>query len=108
LIEIGAFIFVTFSKSCLWLHKSYAKHLCRRYTIQQKSNGRFVDVHVHSGEDFRLVTLTAQNNDMQRWLIRPSGVAGRAVCGIVLLDVRSNGHPVQRIGNINTLFTIAI
>ena len=37
------------------------------YTIQQKSNGRFVDAHEHQGEDYRLVTRTAQNNDTQEW-----------------------------------------
>ena len=39
------------------------------FTIQQLSNGRFVDAHEDAGEDFRLVTRTAQNNDSQRWLI---------------------------------------
>jgi hypothetical protein len=34
------------------------------YTIQQMSNGRFVDAHEHT------VTRTAQNNDTQRWLIK--------------------------------------
>jgi hypothetical protein len=40
------------------------------YTIQQKSNGRFVDAHEIEGKDFALVTRTAQNNDTQRWLIK--------------------------------------
>jgi hypothetical protein len=39
--------------------------------MQQLSNGRFADAHEHAGEDFRLVTRTAQNNDTQRWIIRP-------------------------------------
>ena len=40
------------------------------YTIQQKSNNRFVDAHEIAGKDFALVTRTAQNNDTQRWLIK--------------------------------------
>jgi hypothetical protein len=39
------------------------------YTIQQKSNGRFVDAHEIAGKDFALVTRTAQNNDTQQWRI---------------------------------------
>ncbi len=40
------------------------------YTIQQKSNGRFMDAYESSGKDFSLVTRTAQNNDTQRWVIK--------------------------------------
>jgi len=43
------------------------------YTIQQKSNGRFVDAHEIEGKDFALVTRTAQNNDTQRWILTPLG-----------------------------------
>jgi len=42
------------------------------YTIQQKSNGRFVDAH-ESGNAFSVVTRTAQNNDTQRWVLIPEG-----------------------------------
>jgi hypothetical protein len=38
-------------------------------TIQQVSNNRFVDAHEHAGEDFRVVTRTAQNNDTQLWIM---------------------------------------
>ena len=41
------------------------------YTIQQQSNGRFVDAHENDANNFALVTRTAQNNDTQRWEIRP-------------------------------------
>jgi len=54
--------------------QSYAAALQQGvYTIQQVSNGRFVDAHEHSGEDYRLVTRSAQNNDTQRWIITPRG-----------------------------------
>lgn len=43
------------------------------YTIQQKSNNRFVDAHENAGNDFRVVTRTAQNDDTQRWLLKPLG-----------------------------------
>lgn len=43
-------------------------------TMQQRSSGRFVDAHEHAGEDFRLVTRVAQNNDTQRWVINPIGL----------------------------------
>ncbi len=39
----------------------------RIVTIQQMSSGRYVDAHEHAGEDFRIVTRTAQNNDTQLW-----------------------------------------
>lgn len=37
------------------------------FSIRQVSNGRFVDAHEIAGQDFRLVTRPAQNNDTQRW-----------------------------------------
>ena len=40
------------------------------YTIQQKSNGRFVDAYSSANNNFAMVTRTAQNNDTQRWVIR--------------------------------------
>lgn len=43
------------------------------YTIQQLSNGRFVDAYEHVGADYRLVTRPAQNDDTQRWLVTPLG-----------------------------------
>jgi protease II len=42
-------------------------------TIQQQSNGRFVDAYQSSGNDFALVTRPAKNNDAQRWIVIPSG-----------------------------------
>jgi hypothetical protein len=41
------------------------------YTIQQKSSGKFVDAHESSDHDFGVVTRTDQNNDTQRWTIKP-------------------------------------
>ena len=41
------------------------------YTVCQKSSGRFLDAHEIEEEDFRLVTRPAQDNDTQRWLLRP-------------------------------------
>ena len=58
------------------------------YNIQQVSNDRFVDAHEHAGEDFRLVTRPAQNNDTQRWEVTPVGL----VCTI---QQRSNGRFVD-------------
>ena len=43
------------------------------YTIQQKSNNRFVDAHESPSNDFSVVTRTAQNNDTQRWTFTPVG-----------------------------------
>jgi hypothetical protein len=43
------------------------------YTIQQKSNGRFIDAHEIAEKDFALVTRTAQNNDTQRWVLTHLG-----------------------------------
>ncbi len=43
------------------------------YTIQQKSNRRFVDAHEVSSQDFSVVTRTAQYNDTQRWTLTPVG-----------------------------------
>ena len=58
------------------------------YTIQQRSNDRFVDAHEHAGEDFRLVTRPAQGNDTQRWEVETIGL----VCTIQQL---SNGRFVD-------------
>jgi endonuclease/exonuclease/phosphatase family metal-dependent hydrolase len=43
------------------------------YTIQQMSNGRYVDAYQASNQDYRLVTRTAQNNDSQKWIVTPLG-----------------------------------
>ena len=55
------------------------------YTIQQQSNGRFMDAHEHSGRDFALVTRPAQNNDTQRWSITPVG-------GLYTIQQQSTGR----------------
>ena len=44
------------------------------YTLQQRSNGRFMDAHESSGNDFSVVTRNAQNNDTQRWMLTPVGM----------------------------------
>lgn len=43
------------------------------HTVRQQSSGRFVDAHESSGNDFSVVTRTAQNNDTQRWRFTPVG-----------------------------------
>jgi len=58
------------------------------YTIQQKSNNRFVDAHEYSGKDFGLVTRPAQNNSTQRWIIKPVG-------GIYTIQQKSNNRFVD-------------
>jgi hypothetical protein len=58
------------------------------YTIQQQSNGRFVDAHEIAGKDFALVTRTAQNNDTQRWILTPLG-------GVYTIQQQSNGRFVD-------------
>lgn len=55
------------------------------YTIRQKSNNRFMDAHESSANDFSVVTRTAQNNDTQRWIIRPVG-------GIYTIQQKSNNR----------------
>jgi hypothetical protein len=49
------------------------KQLRGVYTIQQKSNGRYVDAHEYKGKDYAIVTRSAQNNDTQRWILTPLG-----------------------------------
>jgi astacin len=58
------------------------------YTIQQKSNGRFVDAHEYSGKDFGLVTRPAQNNRTQQWILIPMG-------GVFTIQQKSNGRFVD-------------
>jgi hypothetical protein len=58
------------------------------YTIVQKSNSRFLDAHEHSGKDFAVVTRTAQDNDTQRFVVRPVG-------GIYTLQQASNNRFVD-------------
>lgn len=40
------------------------------YTIQQVSNGRYLDAHLVSSDDFRVVTRAAQNNASQLWFLK--------------------------------------
>ena len=58
------------------------------YTIQQQSNGRFVDAHEIEAKDFALVTRAAQNNDTQRWILTPVG-------GVYTIQQKSNGRFVD-------------
>lgn len=64
-----------------------------RFTIQQKSNNRFMDAHDGSNEDFSAVTRTAQNNDTQRWVLTPVG----QVCTVQQLssDRFADAHETQ-------------
>ena len=41
------------------------------YTIQQKSNNRYWDAHEYKQKGFALVTRPLQNNDTQKWIIKP-------------------------------------
>ena len=59
----------------------------RSYAIEQKSSGRFVDAH-ESGNDFSVVTRSAQNNNTQKWRLTQVGT----VCTIQQL---SNGRYVD-------------
>ncbi len=43
------------------------------FTIQQKSNERFLDAHEDSENDFSVVTRAAQDNDSQRWKLNYLG-----------------------------------
>lgn len=43
-------------------------------TIRQKSNGRFLDAHNRSRDDFSAVTRSNQNDSTQRWQLTPVGV----------------------------------
>jgi hypothetical protein len=58
------------------------------YTIQQQSTGRFVDAHEYAGKDFALVSRPAQNNDTQRWILRPLG-------GVYTIQQESTGRFVD-------------
>lgn len=55
------------------------------YTIQQKSNNRFMDAHESSSKDFSIVTRTAQNNATQRWALTPVGT-------VYTIQQQSNGR----------------
>lgn len=45
------------------------------YTLQQASNGKYLDAHENTAKDFRVVTRGAQNNATQLWVIKnkPNG-----------------------------------
>ena len=43
------------------------------HTIQQVSNGRFLDAHEIASLDFRVVTRPQQNDDTQRWRLMDFG-----------------------------------
>jgi astacin len=63
------------------------------YTIQQKSNGRFVDAHEYSGKDFGVVTRLAQDNDTQKWVMTRFG--GPYMSGLYTIQQKSNGRFVD-------------
>ena len=69
--------------------KPKQRQLSGVYTIRQKSNGRYVDAHVTSNNDFSLVTRPRQNNDTQRWIIRPLGN------NVYTIRQKSNGRYVD-------------
>ena len=54
-------------------HRTRPRGLSGVYTIQQKSNNRYLDAHVTQARDYAVVTRTAQNNDTQRWILTLSG-----------------------------------
>lgn len=43
------------------------------FTIQQRSNNRYLDAHQSSTRDYSVVTRQAQNNNTQRWELTPIG-----------------------------------
>lgn len=59
-----------------------------RYTIRQRSTGRFLDAHEIPSKDFAVVTRPSQSNDTQKWVILPVG-------GIYTLQQSSNGRFVD-------------
>ncbi|MDN5935492.1 MAG: M12 family metallopeptidase, partial [Nitrosospira sp.] len=63
------------------------------YTIQQQSNGRFVDAHEHSGEDFGLVTRPAQNNRTQKWVL--TRFSGPYMGGLYTIQQKSGSRFVD-------------
>ena len=69
------------------------------FTIQQKSNNRFVDAHEYSGKDFALVTRLAQNNSTQKWIIRPVG-------GVYTIQQKSNNRFVDAHENSTNDYTV--
>ena len=69
------------------------------YTIQQQSNGRFMDAHEIEGKDFALVTRPAQNNDTQRWVLTPVGV-------LCTIQQQSNGRFVDAYENAGKDFAL--
>ena len=42
------------------------------FTLQQLSTARYLDAYESSGNDFKVVTRTRQQNDTQRWIIEPA------------------------------------
>ncbi len=69
------------------------KQLRGVYTIQQKSNGRYIDAHGDSGHDYDLVTRPVQNNDTQRWIVKPLGN------NTYTIQQKSNGRYVDAHGD---------
>jgi len=69
------------------------------YTLQQKSNNRFMDAHEISSKDFSVVSRPAQNNSTQRWIVRPIG-------GIFTIQQKSNNRFVDAHENEVNDFTL--
>lgn len=51
--------------------QDYQEALGGIYTIQQKSNDRYLDAYVWSSSDYSAVTREKQNDDSQIWIVKP-------------------------------------
>merc|ERR1712151_823968 len=45
------------------------------YTVKQVENGRYMDAHLNSGEDYSVVTRSRQTDDTQKWIFTRVGAA---------------------------------
>ncbi|MFC2172798.1 RICIN domain-containing protein [Acidobacteriota bacterium] len=63
------------------------------YTIQQKSNGRFVDAYGSRTRDYMLVTRTQQADDSQKWILNRMGNNEYTI------QQKSNGRYVDAYGS---------
>merc|ERR1712151_1438861 len=48
------------------------------YTVKQVENGRYMDAHLNSGNDYSVVTRSSQSDDTQKWIFTRVGAASES------------------------------
>lgn len=65
------FVYIIFS--FIFMNTAFSTNLNGTFTMQQKSNGRYLDAYDYDGTDYNVVSRAKQGNDTQNWVFRKVG-----------------------------------